>query len=719
MILRLKTLQAFCVIHALSPRWLRAARMLSSGRCHPGGVPAVLRKPSRGRDLAFLFAVLGILCCGVARAQIAPGPLSPAHAHLQGIIKCASCHDLLSSSLKCFGCHTEIRRRVEAGTGYHSHTYKKSAGTLDCARCHAEHRGPGSAFVPLDRTSFDHGVQTGFVLEGRHREQPCENCHSAARIESAARLEIKIKDLNRSFLGLRRECRLCHQEPHQGQLGANCLSCHSPEGWRPASRFSHSRTVFPLTGMHQQVPCEKCHARGNAASAGKEQPPKTLSAGSPSPKILLFKGLLFSHCNNCHAEQHRFVFRGSESDGRCERCHDTGGFKNSRLAKGFDHGLTKFPLVGKHADLPCGKCHKPGNMRPVARQLCRGCHEDPHKGQFAVRAGSSDCSMCHSPTNFAPSLFDRTAHARGVFPLAGKHLTLPCARCHQPGGRETAQRNNKRACSECHSEPHGDEFASEPYNNRCELCHAEAGSSASTFTVERHVQTRFPLEGRHAEVACAKCHKPPVPMTAKTAPEMTVASFPAAPAVAAETSATSNARVQFRFNSRACNGCHSDPHGINPASLPCETCHTPQQWKAVLPFDHSRVQFKLEGVHREAANTHVCAKCHGTSTQGDGTAAGAALVFSGISIQCAGCHAEKEPHGGQFGASGDKPRDCSSCHSPKSWNIRTFDHSRTRFALSGAHSTVNCTQCHKEQRRANGGIFRLYRDTPFDCLKCH
>ena len=101
-----------------------------------------------------------------------------------------------------------------------------------------------------------------------------------------------------------------------------------------------------------------------------------------------------------------------------------------------------------------------------------------------------------------------------------------------------------------------------------------------------------------------------------------------------------------------------------------------------------------------------------------GTSDGTAPVFSGISNECSRCHAEKEPHGGQFSGTGQEHEDCSSCHSPTAWKAVIFDHSRTRFVLDGTHSDLNCAKCHKN-REINGKIVRVYKDTPYECLNCH
>jgi hypothetical protein len=594
----------------------------------------------------------------------------------------------------------EIKRRVEGGTGFHARSYKNSSGQTDCARCHQEHRAARFALISLDRARFDHGAMTGFTLEGKHREQPCERCHTAAKIAALFRPEIKLKDANRSFLGLRRECASCHQDPHQNQLGTTCTACHAMNAWKPAAKFDHARAAFPLTGRHQQVPCAKCHNRTEPGREGKGQ--KENAPGTPAPKALLFKGLSFSTCLNCHADQHHGAFQAVKVSGKCEGCHNPGGWKDNRPAGAFDHNVTKFRLVGKHAETACGKCHKESDFaRPLAHELCRNCHEDQHKGQFASRQAGSDCSSCHTPKGFKPTLFDLEAHGRSAFPLAGKHSTLRCAECHKPEGREARYKTGKLACASCHTEPHGGEFAAEPFGNRCDLCHTPAGFAATTFSRERHAATKFPLTDRHAEVDCHKCHKPLAP---------------AAP-VSGE-KASRDARRQYHFASRACNACHTDPHAFNrQTELTCESCHTPQAWKSLRPFDHAGTKFKLDGAHQEAATD--CRKCHKPAAQTDGVVSATAPIFSGTSSQCSRCHEAKDAHGSQFSSPEARQRDCSSCHIRTGWNAGGFNHDTTPFALNTAHQKPPCAACHKEQREVNGKPVRVYRGTPAGCLNCH
>jgi len=598
-----------------------------------------------------------------ARAQVSPGPLSRAHQQLEGVTRCAGCHDFGAGSrrFKCLECHTEIQGRVQAHTGFHGRAYKSSSGQTDCARCHMEHNGATFALVRVDRPGFDHLAQTGFPLEGKHRELACQSCHNGKRLPPAARAEIKLKDADKSFLGLQRECAFCHQDQHRGQLGQQCADCHTKEAWKPAQGFNHERTHFPLTGQHQSVACQKCHA------------------GRSGEPAMQFTGLVTNGCRSCHTDPHRGAFREAGLTESCDRCHNTSGWKNSRPALRFDHSVTKFPLTGKHAERACADCHKGSDFhRPIAHDQCQDCHTSPHGSQFTARAAGSDCESCHSVAGFKPARFDRDAHRQSAFPLEGKHAAVECAKCHVPAGRDTVYRTGKLVCSACHEDRHAGQFEAR-YGNQCQFCHTVDGFQPSTFTLERHAKTGFPLTGHHASTACADCHK----LIAQDAPAR-----------------------QYQFASETCNACHVDPHRTK---LACETCHGTSRWKDVRPFDHVSTGFRLIGEHEKAK----CIDCHA-----EPGAASAKPVFSRTANQCFACHAKNDPHGGQF-VQPDRVEDCSSCHTPQHWSPDRFAHDRTRFPLDVAHRNVTCAKCHKAAKQVDGKAISAYRGTSMECVRCH
>lgn len=612
---------------------------------------------------------------GTVHAQISPGPLSSAHQSLEGLTNCTKCHSFGSGAreLKCLDCHTEIQRRLKAGTGYHARLKAGNAAAFSCAKCHAEHSGKAFNLVRFDRKAFDHGAETGFALQGKHRSVACEKCHNSGKIAESLRGEIKLKDLNHTFLGLRRECSTCHADQHQGRLGTNCARCHSSESWKTVAGFDHSETRFALTGLHKTVACAKCHVQG---PDGRTQ----------------FQGLAFATCDNCHKDPHGGAFRAAKFQGSCDGCHSTAGWKKARPSPEFRHDRTRFALVGKHAEVACNRCHKGADFRhPVPHERCQDCHSDPHRGQFATRAAGSDCSSCHSERDFKPARFDIVAHQASAFPLTGKHASVDCARCHRPAGKDTVFRTGNLKCLQCHEDVHQGVFAAAPSKGQCDACHTDKGFRPSTFDVAKHSATRFPLKGKHASVDCARCHRP------LSAPQP----LPAKPASGIE---YQGARRQFHFESLKCSACHSDPHD---SRLECETCHDANAWKPTSAFDHSRTRFALESGHAKAP----CGRCHASA------AAGKPPLFRVADSRCASCHMAADRHKGQF-LEAARSRDCADCHRVASWKIDSFDHDLTTFPLDRAHRNVACEKCHKEQM-VEKVMIRRYRGTPARCVECH
>jgi hypothetical protein len=58
-------------------------------------------------------------------------------------------------------------------------------------------------------------------------------------------------------------CVNCHNDIHVKQFdvsgATDCSRCHDMVQFKPASKFDHSKTLFPLDGKHQKVDCGKCH----------------------------------------------------------------------------------------------------------------------------------------------------------------------------------------------------------------------------------------------------------------------------------------------------------------------------------------------------------------------------------------------------------------------------------------------------------------------------
>ena len=156
----------------------------------------------------------------------------------------------------------------------------------------------------------------------------------------------------------------------------------------------------------------------------------------------------------------------------------------------------------------------------------------------------------------------------------------------------------------------------------------------------------------------------------------------------------------------ACVKCHSDHNGANFQMIHWDPTPT--------GFDHSKTGYMLDGKHVGVG----CRSCHTAqhiSAQAQTLLASKDLsrTWMGLSPSCGTCHQDK--HQGRLGP------DCAKCHSTADWKAASvskgeFDHSKTRFPLTGEHRYVLCRSCHTPgsdgQPRYTGLAFAK-------CSDCH
>ena len=167
----------------------------------------------------------------------------------------------------------------------------------------------------------------------------------------------------------------------------------------------------------------------------------------------------------------------------CMGCHDG----KTNLAT-FDHAKTRFPLVGKHAGVPCRQCHT-GPSFAAAPTTCSACHakDDAHKGQFGT-----DCGACHKATAWLDVTFD---HSKTAFPLDGQHLSVTCAQCHANG----VFKGTPTTCEACHQAPAT--HVGSIFTGGCADCHTTAGWKPASLS--NHT---FPIDHGGTVSDCAVCH---------------------------------------------------------------------------------------------------------------------------------------------------------------------------------------------------------------------
>lgn len=545
-----------------------------------------------GFTFAFL-ALLVVLSHAELRAQFtSPGKLSQAHKHLEGDANCARCHDVGRKSFRdnCLQCHGEIQSRIKDGHGYHFFTRK-----LECSTCHKEHHGREFKLIRWDPANFEH-AQTGFVLEGKHADRDCRTCHQPGNIKAQDIRKKSSAVQKKTYLGLSTECSSCHADEHRGQLAA-CGTCHTPSDWKK-HRFDHDKARFALKGKHAALACSACHPEKNDGNVRYGNATYTQ-----------FKGIAFAQCLDCHEDHHRGAF-GKD----CKSCHSPSGWKYVVLAKGaIDHSSTRFPLLGRHNEVSCSKCHDSGSaarFKNADLSHCVLCHADYHAGEFAQRKEGGDCEHCHDVAGFTPARFEPALHEASRFPLRGAHAAVPCFRCHvyqtPEGGRRHRFRWEERDCQACHDNPHRGQLDQRIADRGCAGCHNTDSWFVTSFD---HDVTAFPLSGAHRHLLCERCH------TRELRDGQSI--------------------VRFRFTSTRCAECHTDAHDGQfaeaGAGTDCARCHSTAAWKPVN-FNHTTgSRFPLTGKHMDLP----CEKCHRPIVE-----AGNARVlrYKPLDTACSSCH---------------------------------------------------------------------------------
>lgn len=518
--------------------------------------------------------MLSLIFANQLSAQLSPGELSKAHAHLEGIKNCTQCHVLgeKETSSKCLKCHTEIQSLITKNKGYHASSEAKGK---KCAECHGEHFGRNFEITRFDENKFNHDL-AAYKLEGKHSQITCAECHKPELIQTK-----NSQKKGSSFLGLGTECLSCHADFHQNTLPNNCTSCHTQDAFRPAPGFNHEQTKFTLKGKHQTLECIACH--------------KTTTQNGQT--FQQFSGVEFANCTNCHKDVHDNKF-GND----CRKCHNESSFTQVKSIGAFNHEKTSFPLRGMHQAVNCKTCHKRSLTQPVKHNLCKDCHSDYHENQLAKNGNSPDCAECHSVKGFTPSNFTIEKHDNTAFPLDGSHLATPCFTCHKTQEKWNFANLGKR-CVDCHENIH-ENTISEKYlpENDCGNCHSSTLWADIQFN---HNQTNFKLEGKHEAVSCRFCHF-------SEENETTV--------------------QQFANLSTSCEHCHTDIHfkqfEVNK-STECAQCHTPNNWKPEK-FNHDIARFKLDGEHVVLD----CVQCHKPT---DGLIQNY-IIYKIDDITCASCH---------------------------------------------------------------------------------
>ncbi|MCX6057866.1 MAG: hypothetical protein NTW69_06930, partial [Chloroflexi bacterium] len=425
-------------------------------------------------------------------------------------------------------------------------------------------------------------------------------------------------------------CGNCHLQINQVfstehflTFGTDCKACHDGVESR-GSNFDHAKVAFPLSGKHIAAKCSACHINARTIADLKAAP---------------------QDCFSCHEKDDNHK---GQLGTQCGACHLPAGWKPATV----DHSKFAFHLDGKHSAVACTNCHINGVFKGTPMD-CASCHtkDDAHKGTLG-----NQCGTCHSPAGWSPATFD---HNSVSFKLTAHKIKTDgtaflCKDCHVKG---YAAPFDQTSCGNCHLQIN-QAFSTEhflTFGTDCMACHNGVESLGSAFN---HNLVSFKLAGKHAPLACSKCH-----INAHTLSELKSAP-------------------------QTCISCHlKDDHHNGQFGTECAGCHSPEGWE-LAKVDHSKFAFHLDGKHSVVA----CETCHING------------VFKGTPMACASCHAKDDAHTGTLG------NQCATCHSPSGWKPSTFNHNSSAFQLTGKHAAVLCASCH-----ING----VFKGTPMDCATCH
>ena len=299
--------------------------------------------------------------------------------------------------------------------------------------------------------------------------------------------------------------------------------------------------------------------------------------------------------------------------------------------------------------------------------LVLACFAAPVRGADAPPANPHgnadlDCASCHKeavgPGDDVGKEFDHDATG---FPLVGAHARALCRDCHD----DPRFARVGTACADCHTDAHRGQLGPD-----CRECHTPHGWLDTQRLKKLHDGTALPLVGAHAAVDCDACHSDAL-------------------------------GSQYVGTPTDCYDCHAatwaattnPPHQESGFGTDCVRCHGVYAtgWSGG-DFRHPE-SFPLRGGHA----VPPCSACH---TDG----------FANTPTECVACHqsdydATTDPNHQQA----QFPTDCRICHNIDSWHDAHFDHDATAFPLTGAHRSVDCTQCHSAG----------YTGTPTECVACH
>lgn len=529
----------------------------------------------------------------------------------------------------------------------------------NCSQCHSVAGNNYTTFA----STFNHNL-------GGVDSNNCAACHNTGIARP--------KKVN--HIPSQAECSQCHNNTSTGNFASaalfssvhlgitsGCEGCHS-------GQFSTTSTNLygkPVNHLPTGQDCDVCHTSnvdfaiqnfnhtgitGNCVSChdGNHVTPAGALGKSPSPT----HDATTSDCGSCHAIGNNFTDGTFDHTGIVNNCASCHGDNPTAIPV----GLKKDPLTHLPTSQDCSVCHVPGTFKPSVFDHtgivnnCSSCHGDTSTAAVTKKSSalnhiltSDDCSVCHNTTAFAGATFDHTG------------ITNNCASCHDGATArgKTPPPNHvptTQDCSVCHQTTGfiPGTFDHAGIVDNCRSCHDGAFAVGKTAT---HIQTNQD---------CGICHTTSLPLTFVGG-------------VFDHTGIVDN-----------CASCHDGVTAIgtaakiNPAHLPitldCSSCHTTATFVGGT------------WVH-DASTAGNCTTCHDNG----------------------GGATEKPPIPDHL----DTNEQCDVCHSTNGWAPSIFKHSAQGNYPGDHRRDPGCTGCHKKSVGVDDGNYpNQLKYAPF-CAGCH
>jgi hypothetical protein len=238
-------------------------------------------------------------------------------------VACVDCHKPSTpratlASAKFEGVQTDCRT---CHTDPHRGQFQQN-----CTTCHTEQGWTGRQLV------FSHQRDTTFPLRGRHADLQCRQCHMPSAADASL--------ASATFAKLNKDCRQCHNDPHQEEFQQNCTACHSEQGWKGRNLlFDHNRDApFKIDAIHKGVACSSCHRAESGHRTFRPLP---------------------TTCDQCHAQVTQVM---------------TGHIGGATLQSDPHSGRVE-----------CVACHAPSISAPTSEQYadaCEKCHTPLYRALF-------------------------------------------------------------------------------------------------------------------------------------------------------------------------------------------------------------------------------------------------------------------------------------------------------------------------------------------------